>query len=323
MKNKINFILFSILLIGGCARKGPPTSPDRTPPKLSSVEALDRYHIEIKMSEAVKNAEAEKIKNFTAYSSIETLNIKASVHNVDKIWLTTDLMDSSQYKLIIRNMVDYSGNIMKEASKFFRGNPNPDTTPPLIISSPKRLLEGVSSDTSFVLRFSEVVDSSLFLLLPPSRFTINWNDIKTETKLEFQSLDVNTVYTLYGVFMDKSHNGRGIQLNAPTFSFTTKKRFPLLSIKGKTNKSSILILTKDTTPIRTCMADTMGLFIFEKLEGGLYNIYAKSDSLYGERDSISLEIPIEDMVIKTDKKSVDNTIIHSYFNTIEKTYFIK
>ena len=311
MKTKI-FYLFLFFLILGCAKKGPPTSPDRTPPFLISVDVLDQSHIMITFDENINVLSAESLYNFKS----DSLYILASVAAGKNIFITTDDMDTIDYQVKLSNISDISGNKQDEYVIKFRGTLNRDTIPPDIVKSPSTTLTNSPLDTNLVLKFSEQIDKSRIYIMPDIKFSWDWNKQKTELKISISMIDSMTVYHIYGLFWDRACN-----YTEGDYSLTREKNLPLIWIKGTTKDSSVILITKSGIPLQFVLSDTTGGFTFQNLYPDNYTLIGKSDNEYFTSDLIKISIPKDELSLyPTVDTDIDKPIL-SILNSLYEIYF--
>ncbi|MCK4329613.1 hypothetical protein KAX02_07195 [candidate division WOR-3 bacterium] len=311
MKTKI-FYLFLFLLIFGCAKKGPPTSPDRTPPFLISVDVLDQSHITITFDENIDMLSAESLYNFKS----DSLYILASVATGKNIFITTDDMDTIDYQIKLSNISDISGNKQDEYVIKFRGTLNRDTIPPDIVKSPSTTLTNSPADTNLVLKFSEQIDKSRIYIMPDIKFSWDWNNQKTELKISISMIDSMTVYHIYGLFWDRACN-----YTEGDYSLTREKNLPLIWIKGTTKDSGIILITKSRIPLQFVVSDTTGGFTFQNLYPDNYTLIGKRDNEYITSDLIKISIPKDELSLyPTVDTDIDKPVL-SILNSLYEIYF--
>ncbi len=311
MKTKI-FYLFLFLLIFGCAKKGPPTSPDRTPPFLISVDVLDQSHITITFDENIDVLSAESLYNFKS----DSLYILASVATGKNIFITTDDMDTIDYQIKLSNISDISGNKQDEYVIKFRGTLNRDTIPPGIVKSPSTTLTNSPADTNLVLKFSEQIDKSRIYIMPDIKFSWDWNKQKTELKISISMIDSMAVYHIYGLFWDRACN-----YTEGDYSLTREKNLPLIWIKGTTKDSSIILITKSGIPLQFVVSDTTGGFTFQNLYPDNYTLIGKRDNEYFTSDLMKISIPKDELSLyPTVDTDIDKPVL-SILNSLYEIYF--
>ncbi|OQX54894.1 MAG: hypothetical protein B5M53_05230 [Candidatus Cloacimonas sp. 4484_209] len=168
MKYSIHsFIILTLILslLANCGKKLPPTSPDRWPPKLLNVNPVDAHHLQCYFSERLDTISPKKLENFKILNTEngETTSIIYSQREKkgDEILLTIPKLTKEKYSLIIFNIRDAAGNLMKKAEKSFIPSLKKDTIPPLLVSTkPMRFHTSAPQDSIIILRFSEPIDST-------------------------------------------------------------------------------------------------------------------------------------------------------------------
>jgi hypothetical protein len=312
MKAKRVCLLLSLsLFIINCAKKGPPTSPDRTPPLLLSVEVVDRNHIEVAFDEDIEAQPAESLSNLI----IDGLHILASVSAGKKIILTTDDMDTVDYKIRLLNIRDLSGNGKDEYKTKFRGTLKEDTTPPSIVRSPSMVVRNTPTDTNFTMKFTEPIENFRIYIMPETKIKYNWNEIKNEIKLEITAIDTLTVYHLYGVFWDRARNYKEVDIN-----FTREKNLPLIWLKGTVEDSTILLMTQNGRLSQFTISDSTGNFIFQNLYPGDCVLFGKSRGAYFSSDTFALSLPKEEVELyPINEKEMDKKMLET-LNSLYEVY---
>ena len=146
-------ILLILLLIFGCSKKKEPIAPDTIPPVIKTVVSLDTTKLFISFSEELKPTFMLDTLNYFI-TSYETLD----VHLVDidpmkkNCVLTTEPQESTYYNIEIKNIVDVSGNVMKDTTLSFLGiGVAVDSFPPNV-----RILEPLAGDTLYGFEYFSV-----------------------------------------------------------------------------------------------------------------------------------------------------------------------
>lgn len=185
MSNLFRWIFFAVLTaVAGCGdgggEIGPPTA-DHTPPRVTSAEAVDRFHVRVAFDEDLDKPYAERLKNVTviegtaAHSGAvspsspapgDTLDLLASVLEGSRRELLITLADSlksTAYELTVTGVRDLSGNEMHDTQRVdLIGSTAPDVTPPTTASIyPSDTQEGVGIGESIFVQFSEPMNSTL------------------------------------------------------------------------------------------------------------------------------------------------------------------
>lgn len=167
------FVNLAVLtLLVSCGKKEPPPSPDRWPPRLVSVKALDNLHVSCYFSEELDEVYAERRENYGILGPKESLPVIAA--SLDRagveVVLVTSPQEETEYSLSVKGVRDLAGNHIGEGTEVpFRGSLLPDTLPPRVtFSYPRNLDMRVPTDTSLVLSFSEPMDTATVhpILLP-------------------------------------------------------------------------------------------------------------------------------------------------------------
>lgn|GEM_PF-4932048 len=190
-------VLFSLIFLScGCGKKLAPTSPDRWPPKVLNVNAIDEHHLTVYFSERIDTVTSQKLMNFEIFNpeNAETTSVIFSerAKKGDEVLLTIPKLEDKRYTLFVSNIKDIKGNLMKNAEKSFEPSFEKDTIPPLLVSSkPSRMWIRAPVDSTIMLKFSEPMDSSSIglddLILTnvslDSHFV--WNKTLTEVTLRY------------------------------------------------------------------------------------------------------------------------------------------
>ena len=69
-------IIISVILVSGCGKKLPPTSPDIWPPRVLNVKAEDEYHLRIFFSERIDTLTPKRLENFKIYGPYNACQMK-------------------------------------------------------------------------------------------------------------------------------------------------------------------------------------------------------------------------------------------------------
>lgn len=159
------FFYILIFLFSGCGKKLPPTSPDRWAPRVLNVNPVDDHHLRIYFSERIDTLTPQKLDNFKIVhpENSETTKVIYSerVQKGDEVLLTIPKLAEGRYSLLIFNIKDISGNLMKRAVKPFEPSNEKDTIPPLIKRTrPMRIRTSAPQDSIIFLKFSEPMDSA-------------------------------------------------------------------------------------------------------------------------------------------------------------------
>jgi len=308
---KVYLFLFLSFFISNCAKKGPPTCPDKTPPSLSSLEVVDRNHIEVIFNEDLQTQPAESLSNIIT----DGLCILASAAMGGKIFLTTDDMDTVEYKIRLLNIRDISGNGKDEYKTGFRGTLKKDTIPPAIAKAPSTTVRNTPSDTNFTVKFTEQIDNFRIYIMPEAKMDYSWNKAKTEIKFKISAIDTLTVYHLYGVFWDKARNSKKLEI-----IFTREKNLPLIWLKGMIEDSTILFMTQNGRLSQFTMSDSMGNFILQNLYPGDYALFGKDKNMYFSSDIFTLSFSKEEIKLHPIDEEKMNSRILQTLNSLYKIY---
>ncbi|HEX5133282.1 MAG TPA: Ig-like domain-containing protein [Candidatus Krumholzibacteria bacterium] len=157
-----------VLAIASCGSDSTSTAPpDTTPPAVTSVTAVDLFHVDVTFNEAVQRASAEQSSNYIIRilppaMATDTLTIAFATLGTDQrtVTLSTWAMGPAEYSIGIAGVKDASGNaIQTPVVTTFNGTDAADTTPPVLVDrSPTPGATGVGVGQPVTLRFSEVVD---------------------------------------------------------------------------------------------------------------------------------------------------------------------
>ncbi len=297
--NNINIIVLLFLSLSGCAKKGPPPSPDRLSPFLLAIKATDRNHIEVKFDELLQPPET---------LIIEGLSVLVYITSKKSIFISTDDMNPSRYKTIIKNLSDLSGN-KNTYEVEFNGTLIKDTIPPATERTPKDL-KNLPQDTTISIKFTEWIEDCFIYIMPKVNTDYRWKN--TEIEIDIIGLDTANIYNFYGSFWDKAENKKEIR-----FSLTRKRNIPLLWVKGKTEKRSLLILTKEKTPLQFAVSDS--LFTFQKIQSGDYNIFGRSKDRYLSSNEFTISIPRENIKLYPVSR---NSIEENFCETIDSLWVL-
>jgi len=297
MKNFYFYFTIFLFLIGGCGKKLPPTSPDRWPPKVLNVEATDKHHLSIYFSERIDTLSPQRLNNFIIINpeNSETTSVIYSerAREGDEIMLTIPELEDRNHLLLILNIADVKGNIMKRAEKSFVPTKKMDTIPPVLTRTiPSRIRISASPDSIVTLRFSEPMDSGrvnvndfiLTNLFIDSLF--NWNETLTEIKLHYRLLEGKMCKLfILPLMSDLSGNPTS---NMKILTFTTddslpKNRLNIKFIKNKKKLRNVYAflrftgdsLIEDIVPVDTASAFS---FFFAPPDTYLVSVFGK-DSL--------------------------------------------
>ncbi len=316
MKTKsFTLLIFLSLLQSNCAKKGSPTSPDRSPPFLVSVAVLDKNHLMIKFDEDIVVQPAESLCNIKS----EVLTVLSSVAAEDKIFLTTSPMDTLDYQINLLNIRDPWGNRKDEYKIKFRGTLNPDTLPPDVIVSSTKIIKDAPPEAVLSLKFSEKVDTSIIHIMPYTRYNCEWNDQKTQLKIQISRIDSMKVYRVYGLFRDNEGNRTKTE-----YAITRERELPIIWLKGETKDSTIIILTKEGKPYMFTISDTNGIFSIQNIFPDSYTLIAQRENEYLSSGNIKIRVPedrlsmyhIQENEIDKETLSVLNSLYNTYLGEI-------
>lgn len=264
-----------VLLLLSCGKKLPPTSPDRWAPRVLNVQSVDRHHIRIFFSERLDSLTPRKLVNYkiVEQEEAETTSVIYAEREKkgDEVLLTIPVLEDKHYSLLMFNIKDLKGNMMKFAEKGFIPSMEPDTVAPLLKStSPSRMLTSAPVESTIALEFTEPMDTTSVLtthfmqtnLIIDSTFA--WNKTLTELTLRYR-LEENTMGKLFILprITDLSANPLA---EMRILSLTTNDTIPR-------NRLNIDIATIDTSLI-----NTYG-FLWRAKDQGLHDIVWVDTSL--------------------------------------------
>lgn len=160
----ILFFVWSLLLVS-CGKKLPPTSPDRWAPRVLNVQPVDKHHIRIFFSERIDSLTPRKLVNYQIidHENAETTAVIFAERSKkgDEVLLTIPVLEERKYSLMIYNIADLKGNMMKSAEKGFTPSTEHDTIAPLLKSTkPSRMLSSAPVESTVILTFTEPMDTA-------------------------------------------------------------------------------------------------------------------------------------------------------------------
>jgi len=253
-------VLFPLIFLScGCGKKLAPTSPDRWPPKVLNVNAIDEHHLTVYFSERIDTVTSQESMNFEIFNpeNAETTSVIFSerAKKGDEVLLTITKLEDKRYTLFVSNIKDIKGNLMKNAEKSFEPSFEKDTIPPLLVSSkPSRMWIRAPVDSTIMLKFSEPMDSfsigldDLILTNVSLDSAFIWSKTLTQLTLRFhlEKGIIGKVFIL-PVFSDLSGNRLGEMriLTLATMDSLPKNRMNINIGKGNE------VRTKGYTFLRT------------------------------------------------------------------------
>ncbi len=197
------------LAIAGCGDDGSPTNgnqtTDKTPPTISSVTAVDQFHIDVTFGEEVQKASAERRENYVILETTvlfapttnaapgDTLHVGAASLGTDKrtVTITTEGgMGAFGYDMSVTGVADASGNaITTPIVTSFTGTTDPDeTAPEIVYRSPAPGATGVGVSQSVLFQFSEQVSYSSVISGASWQATVSGSPVPFEIRSEDQVL---------------------------------------------------------------------------------------------------------------------------------------
>jgi len=214
-------IIYSIILISGCGKKLPPTSPDIWPPRVLNVKAENEYHLRVFFSERIDTLSLKRLENFKILNpeNSETTSVIYSEigKKRDDALLTIPKLENVKYSLLIFNIEDIKGNIMTKAERSFKPSQEKDTILPFLeYTKPSRMRTSAPSDSLILLRFSEPMNSlgcgigDLMLAYIDIDSLFVWNETLTEVNLHYRLVeDKLCKLIILPLFTDLSGNPLG------------------------------------------------------------------------------------------------------------------
>ena len=274
-------LLFFLLFLFSCARKGIPPSPDRFAPRLKRLEVQDMTHLLCRFSEPLDSLSIKR-ENFSITSGEDTLNIRFIIQrDKNTLLLLTQPQKRKDYLLSLR-VADTAGNIAS-IKKRFRGSLLPDTIPPRIVSihpcaGKTKVLKGVIK-----VSFSEPMDtlSPLCFIFVKGVLKKKWNKNQNLLILTFEdTLKGVSYFLLPPLLTDLSHNP--LFLGTYTY-FTSDSILPRYPVYGRVyykkspiSNAMLLFYNKDTLKA-LALSDLLGEFSL-KIREGEYRIECFADT---------------------------------------------
>ncbi len=285
--------LTMVILAVSCGKKEPPPSPDRWPPKLVSVKAVDKLHVSCYFNEELDRASAERRENYAIRGPRESLEVIAA--SLDRggveVNLATSSQEEVQYSLLLKGVRDLAGNQIREGSEeSFKGSLRPDTLPPRVVSEyPRHLDARVPTDTSLSLSFSEPMDTATVSpILLPSDFELStaWNASRSRVMMDLGSSGRDTLreshtYNLFLLAAGRDLGGNRLK-KMLRVTFSTGDSLPRGSLAGTVSRRGadprgaiVLLLagnvweTADPVSL-TQVEDSSGAYVLSNLPSGRY-----------------------------------------------------
>lgn len=233
-----------LVLLVSCGKKEPPPSPDRWPPKLVSVKALDNLHVSCYFSEELDGVSAERRENYAIVGPQDSLDVIAAFLDLSgvEVNLVTSPQKEVEYSLSVETVRDLAGNHIPAGSEeSFRGSLVSDTIPPKALSTyPADLDVRVRTDTSLTLIFSEPMDTTTVspVLLPSDfRLSYTWSPSLTRIMIGVGTSGEDTLREerLYNLFLSsEAADLGGNRIRSPlSLTFSTGDSMPRGSISGR------------------------------------------------------------------------------------------
>lgn len=262
-----------LVLLSACARQGVIPNPDKFPPHLVSVNAVNQTQINLRFDEALKpSLISASTFTLTPQQDEETIRFVAKDPNDSQgrsIVVLTSPLSAGTYTLsgLVADKTDNATTIKVK----FRASEKRDTLPPYLALTP--LDERVSFPYNFKLESAEPVDTSQVIkmlttpFIPSSSLTRSWNsDLNTfdiscgDTLLKTQAF---YLIILPGI-IDFAGNRTGYGLSKLVYSDSTLTLYPvfgkILRAQGTGAASSLVLLKHSGNTIASTLADTSGSF---------------------------------------------------------------
>jgi hypothetical protein len=312
MKILFSAALSLLVVTTYCAKKLPPTSPDRFAPGLSRVETVDRLHLRLKFSEPIDpNSLSKNDFAITADSTNLGILSVSSGEAPDNVLLLTEPQKAIPYELV-GQAADTAHNVSR-FKKIFTGSTRPDTTPPRITSIFPGL-SAVRARKNFTIRltFSEPLDTArapVYTVLPAvlkNRLSLRWT--AGETNLDFALADsVGPDTTVYFIVAPTLTDLGGNHLLTPGFTvFTTDTVLPAGTVGGtlkygsKPVRNGFVLFYKTDETKAAAVSDFLGGFTVP-LPPGEYRVKAFADTAGSGDVQLFIEIPS----FNTESKNLD------------------
>jgi hypothetical protein len=174
--------LVIVLLVLACAKKALPPNPDRFPPHLAEVQAVNQNRVDLVFDEGMQQKGLNVGDFLIATVRGETLKLLAASGGTDPATLTllTDRQAEVKY-LLTGTAHDQAGNPTRFTRAFF-GSARPDTVGPLVSGvGPRPFSTGLRSNVTVTFAFTKPIDTltlQQFWVLPPrvgARFRREWD----------------------------------------------------------------------------------------------------------------------------------------------------
>lgn len=317
MTNFLNSGLFlfacSLLtLTAFCAKKLPPTSPDRFAPRLKKIETVDRLHVRLKFSEPIDTRSIAK-NDFTITTDSSTLRVLSvsSAEDPNSLLLLTDPQKPIGYA--VSGLVRDTANNMTRFQMSFIGSTQPDTVPPHIIAiAPSVSAVRVRKNFAIRLLFSEPMDTTqalAYAIMPgalKNRIGLRWTP--DQAGLSFAITDsLGPDTTVYFIFAPTLPDLEGNPLVAPGFTvFTTDSALPASSVSGSLTfrarpvAQGIIFFYQKNEPFAGAISDYLGGFSVP-IAPGAYRIKAFADTTRTGTAQLFVEQP----TVTTETKNVE------------------
>jgi hypothetical protein len=175
-------VLVIIVLALACAKKALPPNPDRFPPHLAEIRAVNQNRVDLIFDEAMQQKDAS-VRDFTVLTTRgETLKLLAVSGGTDAATLSLLTARQAALKYTLSGTAhDQAGNPTRFTRGFF-GSIRADTVGPMVSSiSPRAFSTGLRRNVTVTVAFSKPIDTLTLRevwILPPSlaaRFKREWD----------------------------------------------------------------------------------------------------------------------------------------------------
>lgn len=149
-----------MLLVLACAKKALPPNPDRFPPHLAEVQAVNRNRVDLIFDEAMQQKDVS-VSDFTVLTARgETLKLLAVSGGTDAATLSLLTAQQAALKYTLTGFAhDQAGNPTRFTRGFF-GSIRPDTVGPTVSSiSPRAFSTGLRRNVTVMVAFSKTIDT--------------------------------------------------------------------------------------------------------------------------------------------------------------------
>ncbi len=307
-----HFVFWLLVLTSFCAKKLPPTSPDRFAPRLKKIETVDRLHIRLKFSEPIDTRSIAK-DDFSITADSSTLRVLSvsSAEDPNSLLLLTEPQKLIGYD--VHGLVRDTANNITRFQKSFIGSTQPDTVPPHIIAiAPSVSAVRVRKNFTIRLIFSEPMDTTkalAYAILPgalKNRIGLRW--APDQAGLSFAITDsLGPDTTVYFIFAPTLPDLEGNPLVAPGFTvFTTDSALPASSVSGSLKfraqalANGVILFYQKNESFAGAISDYLGGFSVP-IAPGAYSIKAFADTAATGTAQLFLEQP----TVTTETKNLE------------------